>query len=86
MSDVQTTLSLCTALAELTIWAIVFWFVCSWIGMSPRAILIVRVLIVAIAIMVSLHDIIGTYGAGSETRPYRPLSSLMPSIMAPERR
>lgn len=85
MGDVQAALSLCTAIAELAIWAIVFWFVCGWIGMTERATLIVRILIVAIAIMLSLHDLVGA-SAGSEARPYRPLSLTTPSIMAPERR
>jgi hypothetical protein len=78
-------LSLCTSIALLAIWAIVFWYVAGWIGMSERATLIVRVLIVAVAVMMSLQDIVGSGGVqssgGGSTMHYT-----QPNIIAPERR
>lgn len=85
MSEIATGLSLAAAISLLLIWGIVFWFVCPWIGMTERATLIVRALIVVITASYILHDIVATYPASSA--PYRPLDSpAPPSIMAPERR
>jgi hypothetical protein len=88
MGDISATLSLCTEIAKLAIWAIILWFVCPWIGMSDMATKIVRALIVAIAIMVSLNAIIGM-SARSSTPSLSSDPGLMPevpSILAPEKR
>jgi quinol-cytochrome oxidoreductase complex cytochrome b subunit len=80
---IASVLSLCSAIALLTIWAVVFWFVCSWIGMSANAVMVVRALIVALALMISLQDIVSWWNGAVP----RALSmDRVPSIMTPERR
>ena len=84
MGDIQTALSLCASIALLAMWAIILWWVCPWIGMPANPTQIVRALIVAVAVMYSLHDVIAVYGGGGRA-PYRSFDP-SPSIIAPERR
>ena len=70
---------LAIAISLLALWAIVFWFVCGFIGMPDHAKFACQLLIVFIALLASLQILIGTGPAIS------PSSHVLPSIIAPPR-
>ena len=69
-------------IAELALWACIFWFVCNFIGMPDAPKRACQMLIVFIAIMASLQIVLSS----SPTLSY-PSTRLLttPSIIAPER-
>jgi hypothetical protein len=77
-------LSLCTAIGQLALWALFWYFVVDLLTMMPETIRrIFKGIIIMLAIFYSLQDVLAVHYSSV---PYCPLVSPTPSIMAPEHR
>lgn len=87
MGGVSTFLSLCTAIGQLVLWALFWYFVVDLLTTMPDNVRrIFKGIIIMLAIFYSLLDVIGVYAGGPPSRLSSPGYLSTPSIMAPERR
>lgn len=68
------------AIAELALWAIIIYYVCTFIGMPDNPRRVCQALVILIAIFASLQIVLGSHA------PVASRTFSTPSIIAPERR